>query len=101
MNPLGYGETLTSLALARGTVDRVTERRNDQDWLDAAWRDPRTRVFAVSGGRALARIDDENAELIFVSPAQAPPGIRMLLGQDADDVVYFGVDAELPAAPDD
>jgi NAD+ diphosphatase len=96
MNPPGYGETLQRLALARGTVDRVTERRNDQDWLDASWQDPRTRVFVVSNGRALVRIDDEQAELTFISPAQAPPGIRMLLGQDPDGVVYFAVDAELP-----
>ena len=104
MNSLGYGETLQTLALARGTVDRVTGKRNDQDWLDAAWQDPRTRVLVVSGGRALVRIDDEQVELIFISPAEAPPGIRMLLGQDADGgdgLVYFGVDAELPAAPPD
>jgi NAD+ diphosphatase len=97
MNPLGYGETLQTLALARGTVDRVTEKRHDQAWLHAAWQDPRTRVFAVSGGRALVRINDGLAELIFSSPAQAPAGIRMLLGQDPDGVVYFGVDADLPA----
>ena len=91
---------LGALALARGTVDRVTEKRTDQDWLDAAWKDPRSRVLVVSDGRALVRLDNEHAELVFVSPGQAPPGIRMLLGQDADGVVYFGVDGELPAVPD-
>jgi NAD+ diphosphatase len=98
MNPAGHSETLQTLALARGTVDRVTEKRNDQDWLDAAWRDPRTRVFVVSGGRALVWIDDERAELIFSSPAEAPAGIRLLLGQGPDGVVYFAVDAA-PSAP--
>ena len=93
MNPL------ESLALARGTVDRVTHRRNDKDWLDAAWADPRTRVLVVSDGRALVRLDDEHAELIFVSPPEAPAGTRFLLGQDADGGVYFGVSADLPAAP--
>jgi len=29
---------LESLALARGTVDRVTEKRTDAPWLDAAWQ---------------------------------------------------------------
>jgi NAD+ diphosphatase len=90
---------LESLALARGTVDRVTHRRNDKDWLDAAWAGPRTRVLVVSDGRALVRLDDEHAELIFVSPPEAPAGTRFLLGQDADGVVYFGVSADLPAAP--
>jgi NAD+ diphosphatase len=88
---------LGALALARGTVDRVTEKRFDRDWLDAAWKDPRTRVLVVSDGRALVRMDNEHAELVFLSPPEAPEGLRMLLGQDADDVVYFGVNGELPA----
>jgi NAD+ diphosphatase len=88
---------LGALALARGTVDRVTEKRFDRDWLDAAWKDPRTRVLVVSDGRALVRMDNEHAELVFLSPPEAPEGLRMLLGQDTDDVVYFGVNGELPA----
>ena len=90
---------LESLALARGTVDRVTHRRNDTEWLDAAWAGPRTQVLVVSAGRALVRLDDEHAELVFVRPPEAPAGTRFLLGQDADDVVYFGVSGDLPAAP--
>ncbi len=90
---------LESLALARGTVDRVTHRRNDTEWLDAAWAGPRTQVLVVSAGRALVRLDDEHAELVFVPPPEAPAGTRFLLGQDADDVVYFGVSGDLPAAP--
>ncbi len=91
--------SLESLALARGTVDRVTHRRNDTQWLDAAWADPRTRVLVVSDGRALVRFDDdEHVELVFSAPAEAPAGVRFLLGQDADGVVYFGVSGDLPAA---
>jgi len=100
MNAPSHGETLDTLALARGTVDRVTEKRDDQDWLDAAWRDPRTRVFVVSDGRALVRIDDERAGLLLSSPAEAPDGIRLLLGQDPAGLVYFAVNAKLPPAPD-
>jgi NAD+ diphosphatase len=98
MNPAGYGETLQRLALARGTVDRVTEKRHDPDWLEAAWRDPRTRVFVVSGGRSLVRLEagGDQAGLVFVPPAQAPAGIRLMLGQDSDGVVYFAVNGELP-----
>jgi NAD+ diphosphatase len=92
-------ERLAALALARGTVDRVTEKRTDRDWLDAAWKDSATRVLVVFDGHALVRLDDEHAELIFVPSAEAPAGTRLLLGQDADGVVYFGVNAELPAAP--
>jgi len=91
---------LDSLALSRGTVDRLTEKRADQAWLDVAWADPGTRVLVVSDGQALARIDDETAALIFVPPGQAPEGTRFLLGQDADGTVYFGVSGPLPPVPD-
>jgi len=91
---------LGALALARGTMDRVTEKRADQDWLDAAWKDPGTRVLVVSDGQALVRMDHEHAELVFLPPPEAPPGLRMLLGQDTDGVVYFGVNGELPAPAD-
>jgi NAD+ diphosphatase len=94
MTPLG------GLALSRGTVDRVTHRRNDSGWLDAAWRDPRTRVLVVSAGRALVRMDDSRAELVFLSAPEAQKGTRFLLGQDADGVVYFGVSADLPGSLD-
>jgi len=92
---------LDSLALSRGTVDRLTEKRADPAWLDAAWAEPGTRVLVVSDGQALARIDDDQALLLFVPPDQAPAGTRFLLGQDeADGTVYFGVSAPLPPAPD-
>jgi NAD+ diphosphatase len=91
---------LEELALSRGTVDRVTERRADRAWQDAAWADPGSRVLVVSRGQALARLDDDRAALVFVPPGDAPAGTRFLLGQDADGVVYFGVSADLPAAPD-
>jgi NAD+ diphosphatase len=81
-------------------VDRLTEKRTEQAWQDAAWTDPGTRVLVVSDGQALARIDDEQAVLQFVPPAEAPEGTRFLLGRDdADGVVYFGVSAPLPDPP--
>jgi NAD+ diphosphatase len=83
--------------LARGTVDRITHRRTDKDWIDAAWKDPRTRVLVVHDGHALVREDG----LVFVTPEEAPAGTRFLLGQDSDGVVYFGVSGPLgaPSAP--
>jgi NAD+ diphosphatase len=88
--------TLNNLALARGTVDRITHRRTDKDWIDAAWKDPRTRVLVVHDGHALVREDG----LVFLMPEEAPEGTRFLLGQDAGGVVYFGVSGPLgPAVP--
>ena len=48
-------------------------------------------------GHALVRSDEE---LVFVAPQEAPPGIRFLLGEDTDGVVYFGVSAPLGPAGD-
>ena len=88
--------TLNNLALSRSTIDRVTKRRTDQDWIDAAWKEPRTRVLVVHQGQALIR--DES--LVFLSPQDAPAGVRFLLGEDTDGTVYFGVSAPLPAIAD-
>jgi NAD+ diphosphatase len=87
---------LANLALSRGAVDRVTWRRTDQEWVDAAWKDLRTRVLVVHDGHALVRSDS----LVFLAPEEAPAGTRFLLGEDADGVVYFGVSGPLgpPAA---
>jgi NAD+ diphosphatase len=88
---------LDHLALARGTVDRVTRRRTDKDWIDAAWKDPRTRVLVVHDGHALVH---DQQELVFVAPQEAPAGTRFLLGEDTDGTVYFGVSAPLgPVSP--
>jgi NAD+ diphosphatase len=57
-------------------------------------------VLVVSGGQALVRMDNEHAELVFLSPPEAPEGLRMLLGQDTDGVVYLGVNGGLPAPAD-
>ena len=88
---LAGSAALGRLALARGTVDRMTRRRTDREWIEAAWKDPRTRVLVVHQGQALVRDD----ELVFVAPEEAPAGIRFLLGQDTDGVVYFGVSGPL------
>jgi NAD+ diphosphatase len=83
---------LGPLALSRSGVDRVTPRRGDTDWLDETWADPRTRVLVVHGGRALVAAGrDGRLELVFVPPAKAPDGTRLLLGVDAEGVTYWGV----------
>ncbi len=86
-----YAGELGGFVLARGTVDRVGIRRGDTDWLAAAWADPGTRVLVLDNDRALVRFGDKEAELILVPPAEAPEGLRVLLGVDDADVAYFGV----------
>jgi NAD+ diphosphatase len=98
---LSGGGGLRNLALSRGEVDRATARRTDAAWLETAWAAPDTRVLVVEDGQAPVRFRDgaqgeETQELAFVSPDQAPDGVRFLLGVDADAVVYFGVAGSLP-----
>jgi NAD+ diphosphatase len=90
--PLG---PLGELVLARETVDRATERRTDQAWLETTWADPDTRVLVVDRGRALIRLAGDSGELVFISPGQAPPGVRFLLGVEDERTVYYGVSAPL------
>jgi NAD+ diphosphatase len=92
---------LGQLALSRATVDRGATRRNDLEWIEQAWADPKSRVVVVQDSRALVRTSGGHAEhhpeLILRAPQDAPAGTRFLLGVDADDVVYFGVSGEIAA----
>jgi NAD+ diphosphatase len=98
--PAVTGPVLTGLALSRAEVDRSAHLRSDAAWLDAAWADPGTRVVVVEQGRALCAIDGRQARLWFVPPAQAPGGVRFLLGIDYEGVAYFGVAGPLPEPPE-
>jgi NAD+ diphosphatase len=82
---------LGGIAAARSDVDRAGARRDDTQWLAAAWADPRTRVLVLDDGQAMVRFGEQRAELILVPPARAPEGVRFLLGEDTSGIAYFGV----------
>jgi NAD+ diphosphatase len=90
-DPQEYAGDLGGFVLARSAVDRVSARRADTDWLAAAWADPATRVLVLENARALVRFGDKEADLVLVPPAEAPEGLRFLLGVDDAEVAYFGV----------
>jgi NADH pyrophosphatase NudC (nudix superfamily) len=90
-DPQEYAGELGGFVLARSAVDRVSARRADTEWLAAAWADPATRVLVLENARALVRFGDKEAELVLVPPAEAPEGLRFLLGVDDAEVAYFGV----------
>ena len=82
---------LGPLALSRSGVDRVTQRRGDTAWL--APRGP-TRAAGwwwCTTRQAPGHRRDGQLGLVFVPPAEAPEGIRFLLGVDAEGGAYFGV----------
>jgi NADH pyrophosphatase NudC (nudix superfamily) len=90
-DPQEYAGELGGFVLARSAVDRVSARRADTDWLAATWADPATRVLVLDNARALVRFADKEADLVLVPPAEAPEGLRFLLGVDDAEVAYFGV----------
>lgn len=85
-------------ALSRGTVDRAALYRTDDAWLAAAWRNPRSRVLVLDGGRALVREGRPRPRLVLVAPEEAPAGDRFLLGVDGDRA-YWAVTGPLPPVP--
>lgn len=66
--------------------DRIAVRRRDEAWLEERWADPATRVLVLSGTRVRPR----DGALDWVSPADAPDGVRLLLGE-RDGVAWFAV----------
>jgi NAD+ diphosphatase len=91
VTPPDHGGELGSLILARATVDRASHRRGDQAWLAAAWAAQSTRVLVLDDGQALVRFGQDGAELVLVPPAQAPDGVRFLLGTGEAGTAYFAV----------
>lgn len=75
--------------------DRLAERRRDETFLEAAWADSASRVLVSRGGEL--SVDDDEATLRLVAPADAPLGDRLLLGK-IDEVVHFLVLTD-PASP--
>ena len=71
-------------------------RRTDRDWLEAQVADPGTRVLVVAGNR-LRPVDGAVA---WVSPASAPDGTLVLLGE-VDGAVHLAVIVPVEKAPGD
>ncbi|MEX0428756.1 NAD(+) diphosphatase [Nocardioides sp. DS6] len=76
--------------------DRSGHRRRDQAWLDARWNDETTRVLVVAG----SRVAPADQTVGWLSPAQAPDGIRVLLGEH-DGRADFAVLTDQSYAGDD
>ncbi len=78
--------TFPHLELTANAHDRAGARRGDEAWLDARWADPASRVLVVSG----TRIRPRDARVDWISPAEAPDGLRVLLGE-RDGRTWFAV----------
>jgi NAD+ diphosphatase len=68
--------------------------RDDERWLEDRWADPATRVLVIAG----ARVRPVAGRLDWVAPAEAPAGLRVLLGE-RDGVEHFAVIVDPDDAP--
>lgn len=73
-------------SLSRNPHDRLGLRRTDAEWLAAAWSAPTSRALVVAGTRV--RPVDEALE--WLPAAEAPAGVRLLLGE-RDGVTSWAV----------
>jgi NAD+ diphosphatase len=87
---------LPHVALSQHAHDRHGLSRTDEGWLDEQWADPATRVLVIAG----ARIRPVDGRLTWVSPQEAPEGLRVLLGE-RDGVEHFAVIVDPDDAPGD
>lgn len=67
--------------------DRRAERRHDEDWLERTWSADGTRVLTVAG----TRLHAPDGSVAWGTPADAPEGLRVLLGLDEDERATFAV----------
>ncbi|MEO5652956.1 MAG: NAD(+) diphosphatase [Marmoricola sp.] len=86
--------SLPHAALSAHPHDRHGLHRDDDGWLDEQWSDPRTRVLVVAG----ARLRPVEGQVSWVAPAEAPDGLRVLLGE-REGVQHFAVIVDPVEAP--
>lgn len=78
--------TSPHLRIVENPHDRIGVRRKDEAWLDERWADPSSRVLVVAG----TRVQPRDGLLDWVSPEEAPDGVRVLLGE-RDGQAWFAV----------
>src|SRR3546814_14309939 len=86
---------LPHVALSMHAHDRHGLERTNDEWLDAKWKDPATRVLVLSG----TRIRPVERQIVWVTPQEAPQdGLRLLL-VTRDAATHFAVVGEPDKAP--
>src|SRR6478672_1995486 len=86
--------TFPHVQLAANPHDRTGVRRSDDAWLDERWADPRSRVLVISG----TRVRPVGGRLEWLSTADAPDGLRVLLGEHGG-TIWFAVVVDPADAP--
>ncbi len=84
-------------ALSRTAVDRAALRRDDDEWLAAAWSSGRLLIADPDGRVTISEDDGPSLHLIDTARWEGS-GERLLLGVAADGTAYWGAIGDLPRA---
>lgn len=76
--------------------DRLAARREDNEWLDAAWASPEARTLVFSG----AKVHTAEGAASWIGPSAAPVGLRIFLGVTDDGPRFALLRAERASGDD-
>jgi len=82
------------IALSVSAHNRIGGRRTDDAWMAETWASPRTRVLLLHRGELVVGLD--GASPVWVRPAEAPTGQRVLLGEYGDEVRFAVLADDVP-----
>ena len=87
---LGQYPHVAPVALSLHAHNRIAGQRTDDAWLEETWRDARTRVLVLHGGRLVGPDVEGEPAVDWRAPDEVPPGRRVLLGEQ-DGVPHFAM----------
>ncbi|MGZ8736333.1 MAG: NAD(+) diphosphatase [Nocardioides sp.] len=85
---------MAQIALSEHAHNRIAGRRTDDAWLDEVWADAETKVLVLHDARLV--VPEGAGSITWVSPAEAPSGQRVLLGEYGDEVRFALLADALP-----
>ncbi len=91
--PANYSR-VAPIALSLHAHNRIALRRTDAAWQESVWADGVTRVLVLHDAKLV--VPEGSGEITWVTPAEAPPGQRLLLGEYGDEVRFAVLADELP-----
>ncbi|MEO5983625.1 MAG: NAD(+) diphosphatase [Pedococcus sp.] len=99
-----FAKTLPNLFLAGPGLDRMADRRTDEDLLSNLLADASTQVLALRGDRVDVTLDGPDLELRLRSPEPRDRNrtrLGLFLGADEDGTAYVAVVTEPPVTATD
>lgn len=84
------------IALSVSGHNRVGGRRTDEAWTQEAWSAPTTRVLLLHDAQLVVDAGPDGTAPVWLAPAQAPTGARVLLGEYGGELRFAVLADALP-----